>query len=95
LYSKDSSVFIDPVLNLPWTPNPKMSHIAMSTVNQPSAVIVAYSPNGYEDGSRFCLYADGHTKKLTKERWDKAVATVKLTADPQYGFISGDTLTPQ
>lgn len=94
--SVSPEAFIDPSSGLPWEFNARFTGLSTyRNIEISSCKIIAYSPKPTSDGSRYCLFADGHYKKLDKNKWAVAVATKTVKIDPKLGFSTDYTLMPQ
>jgi hypothetical protein len=86
-YISNDQTFVNPVTSQPFTPNSKCSNITLSSIASPSDLVIMYDEVPESNGSRWVLYADGHTHKRTAEYW----ASVLLKKKPNKPYNPSDT----
>ena len=80
-----------------FAPNPKCSGIALGRVTYPSSLVIMYDAVPEMDGSRWILYADGHTHKITSDGWTSILENKnpnKLHENSDTNYELTDTLFP-
>lgn len=67
----NDGIFIDPLSEQPFVPNPRLSKLTLSEVSKiapPSTIIAFYSPKPSE-GGRAVGYVDSHVEWIPEEQW--------------------------
>lgn len=71
LYLRDKEVLNVPGAGKPYTPNAALSGKKPGDFEKPEKVIVFYEPTAGADGTRGCLFLDGHAERVADQQWKK------------------------
>jgi hypothetical protein len=96
-YVSNEQFYVNPDTSQSFAPNPKCSGIPLGRVTYPSSLVVMYDAVSKSDGSRWILYADGHTHKITSDGWTSILDNKnpnKLHDNSDINYELTDTLFP-
>ncbi|MCG3147252.1 MAG: hypothetical protein PCFJNLEI_00691 [Verrucomicrobiae bacterium] len=71
LYVRNKDVFNQPGNQKPYLPNPALSGKKVTDYDKPDKVVVFYEAAPGSDGTRGCLFLDGHAERVTEQQWRK------------------------
>ncbi len=73
-YDGNEKLWLQPVVDEPYQPNPTLAGTALGDIRDPTTMILAYEAKPWPNGMRCVAFVDGHVEVMTEERWKAAKA---------------------
>ncbi|HVF11147.1 MAG TPA: hypothetical protein VNA16_10110 [Abditibacteriaceae bacterium] len=78
VYVKNERIFISPITNEAYLPNPILSNKKLAHIVNPASLVSLYEPSPAPDGTRGVCFVDGHTKRIKETEWPQVKKASKI-----------------